>query len=82
MTEKEVKAMPKPPKTLGGDYKVSPKKYNNLVATAKRGDLMANNEKVLREWEQRLREKEVDLEKKRRLPIPDAELSSQGGCSF
>lgn len=77
MTEEEVKALPKPPKTLGGDYKISPKKYQNLVATAKRVDLAEHNVRVLRDKEQRLREKEAELEKKRRLPVPEKmELST------
>ena len=77
MTEEEVKALPKPPKTLGGDYKISPKKYQNLLVTAKRVDLAEHNARVLRDKEQRLREKEADLEKKRRLPVPEKmELSS------
>ena len=77
MTEEEVKALPKPQKTLGGDYKISPKKYQNLLATAKRVDLAEHNQRVLRDKEQRLQEKEADLEKKQRLPIPERmELSA------
>lgn len=77
MTEEEVKALPKPQKTLGGDYKISPKKYQNLLATAKRVDIAEYNQRVLRDKEQRLREKEAELEKKRRLPIPERmELSA------
>lgn len=70
MTEEEVKALPKPQKTLGGDYKVSPKKYQNLLATAKRVDFAEYNQRMLRD-------KEAELEKKRRLPIPERmELSA------
>lgn len=77
MTEEEVKALPKPQKTLGGDYKISPKKYQNLLATAKRVDIADYNQRVMRDKEQRLREKETELEKKRRLPIPERmELSA------
>jgi len=77
MTEEEVKALPKPQKTLGGDYKISPKKYQNLLATAKRVDIAEYNQRVLRDKEQRLRDKEAELEKKRRLPIPERmELSA------
>ena len=77
MTEEEVKALPRPQKTLGGDYKISPKKYQNLLATAKRVDIAEYNQRVLWDKEQRLREKEAELEKKRRLPIPERmELSA------
>ena len=77
MTEEEVKTLPKPQKTLSGDYKISPKKYQNLLATAKRVDLAEHNQRVLWDKEQRLREKEADLEKKQRLPIPErVELSA------
>ena len=77
MTEEEVKALPKPQKTLGGDYKISPKKYQNLLATAKLVDIAEYNQRVLWDKEQRLREKEAELEKKRRLPIPERmELSA------
>lgn len=77
MTEEEVKTLPKPQKTLSGDYKISPKKYQNLLAAAKRVDLAEHNQRVLWDKEQRLREKEADLEKKQRLPIPErVELSA------
>lgn len=66
-----------PPKTLGGDYKVSPKKYRNLLATAKRVGLIASWEVSLKEREQKLRDREEALEKRRRMPIPEkVELSS------
>jgi hypothetical protein len=57
--------------------KISPKKYQNLLATAKRVDIAEYNQRVMRDKEQRLREKEAELEKKRRLPIPERmELSA------
>ena len=77
MTQEEVEALPMPPKTLGGDYKVSPKKYRNLLATAKRVGLIASWEASLKEREQKLRDREEALEKRRRMPIPEkVELSS------
>ena len=77
MTQEDVEALPMPPKTLGGDYKVSPKKYRNLLATAKRVGLIASWEASLKEREQKLRDREEALEKRRRMPIPEkVELSS------
>ena len=77
MTQEDVEALPMPPKTLGGDYKVSPKKYRNLLATAKRVGLIASWEASLKEREQKLCDREEALEKRRRMPIPEkVELSS------
>ena len=77
MTQDEVDAMPIPPKTLSGDYKVPPKKYRHLLATAKRVGLIPSWEASLKDREQRLQEREEALEQRRRLPIPEKfELSS------
>lgn len=77
MTQKEVDTLPEPPKTFGGDYKVSPKNYRNLVATAKRVGMVSQQETNLQKREQKLREDEAALEKKRRLSIKEQmELSS------
>lgn len=77
MTQKEVDALPEPAKTFGGDYKVPPKRYRNLLATAKRVGMISQQEADLRNREQKLRDDKAALEKKRRLPIKEQmELSS------
>ena len=60
-----------PPKTLKGDFKVSPDQYRNLVATAKRVDMVLDKEKAISRKETKLREERTRLEEERKLPIKE-----------
>jgi transposase len=71
LSKKQIEAMPMPPKTLKGDFKVSPDQYRNLVATAKRVDMVLDKEKAISRKETKLREERTRLEAERKLPIKE-----------
>lgn len=79
---KQIEAMPMPTKTLKGDFKVSPDQYRNLVATAKRMDIVLDREKAISRKETKLREERSRLEAERKLPIGYAKKKGQQNYSL